>query len=862
LVALGFLVSACGPTPLAGKVEVVGGSSGGVLVLAYGAVSVATVTDDTGAFKLTGLSDGDYVVKAAVKGTEEKEQQLAMKVKDGKPTPELTLTFHMPSAKVSGHVVFADGSDATNLPVNLTGDASRATTTTTGGNFTFEAVPAGGYVVTVEAGSTLEGRVAVAVAPTLGQAVDLGALEFTPLGVVQGVVSQGATPVDGVQVVVAGETQVAQTDTAGRFTLTAVRAGARTLVATKGAGLTLVSATQAVTVARGKNAPVTMSLSPVPAKTGTVSGVVTFNGTQSPVIIALSVPGTAVAASPAIDGTYSLTVPVGTWDVVATAPYYPKQTLGRVTVLEGQPTTLKPAILTWFQPIYVENTGFSAVTPVGVCAGGAWGALSITAGADKRLVFLNTKTLERRHVAAGNIGLFSFSSKCKYATFTLNGVLMVYEVGTSNLQTWGAGAVSPTGFSTDESTLFVTRNGDALAPQPLGLNPGLERINLAAGTSTSFQAGAILQVARQTLDRYFVTKASNDVVLVTPTTDTIVFTAVLPGTLNVSPAAHALTACSGGVSCTLKVLSPTGTTANSVAGTYNGASPTPGSNADWIAFSLTPTAPPQVWKLVRTSDAYSVPMPANLEQLWINSDSTRIAYRANTGAVRTLREESLATVTGTVTPFVSSPNNIEPNWLSNTRLVAYDGTPFNKVYEVKAGGVTTDSDVAVPLGAQVFCTGGSIAVYPQNSVAKWKVLFGDTATFLVDGPNVSGVSDAVCYARSVAAGQPAVNWGYFSIDQNTTYVVDAAGNQVKRALFGRSNAGLPLNVEGLEVFGFSGTSLASSFYLPVTGQVIQWAEPNRSTMVQANLDSAGGFSSIMREPSLPSQTLYVARFWP
>ena len=858
LLAAGLIVAGCGPAPLTGKVDVIGGTSGGVLVLAYGAVSVATVTDDQGAFTLSGLTDGDYVLKAAVRGSEEKELQLSMKVKGGKATPEPALTFHMPNAKVTGHVVFADGSDAANLVVNLTGDSNRSTTTSAGGTFSFDGVPAGGYVVTVEVASTAEGRVAVGVGLSSGQAVDLGALELTPVGLVQGVVNQGATPVEGVQVAVAGTEHAAVSDALGRFTLASVPAGDRTVVASKGAGVTLVAATQAVTVVRGKNPALTLNLAAVPPKTGTVTGTVAFNGMQTPTVITLSVPGTAVTGAPAVDGNYSLAVPAGSWDVVASAPNFPKQTLGRVVVQEGVVTTVKPSMMSWYVPFYVENTVFSSAGGLASCAGGPWAALSVTAGSDQRLVFVNTKTLERRQVASGSVSGLVFSSKCKYASFRLNNFLMVYEVGTANLQAWGAGATAPMDFSTDESTLFVTRNGSTLTPPPLGTNTGLERINLGTGTSTGFPSAAG-GVQEQNGDRFFVLEAANSARLVTPTSDAVVFTAVKAGTLNVSPTAWALTACTAGVSCSLKVLSPTGTTPNSVAGVWDTASVLPGSTGDWIGFLVTAAAaiPPSAWKLVRASDATSVTLPLNTTALWLNSDGTRIAYHTFGGAIRWLREEPLP-ATGTVAPFATSTVDIVPNWLSNTRLVAYDPAPVNKVYEVKSGVLSTDSDVAAPTGSALFCTSGSVAAYAQASTAKWKVLFADAAPLVVDGPNVSGTNSVACGARALVAGQPAPTWGFFAIDEDTTFVVDGAGNQVRRQFVGRASSGFAMASEGVDFFYVQGLGTAPSWYLPASGQLIQWSEPGRS-LVSLGLDPVGGFFSIARDTGF--QTLFVGRFW-
>jgi hypothetical protein len=597
------------------------------------------------------------------------------------------------------------------------------------------------------------------------------------------------------------------------------------------------------------------SSAPVPPKTGTVTGTVTFHGSQAPTLITLSVPGTAVTGAPAVDGNYSLVVPVGTWDLVASAPNFKEQTLGRLLVQEGATTVVKPSTMSWYVPVYETDVAISAVNPLGYCSGGPWTGISMQVGSDQRVMFINTKTLERRQVASGSVSGIVFSSKCKYAAFILNSVLMVYEVGTANLQAWGAGAASPMDFSTDESTLFVTRYGAVLAPPPLGLNPGLERINLVAGTSTGF-VSAVGGVRKQTSDRFFVVQVSDDVRLVTPTTDAVVFNVVKAGGFSTSPTAWALTNCAaGGVACSLKVLAPNGTTPNTVTGTYDTASVIYGSTGDWIGFSLT-AGVVTTWKLVRGSDATSVAFPDSTDRLFINPDGTRIAYRSIVLTLRPLYEEPLP-ATGSVAPFATPTVFLYPTWLSNTRLVVYDPNPVNKVYEVKSGTLTTDTDVAVPTGASMFCASGSVAVYAQAAAAKWKVLFEDAAPLLVDGPNISPTSGVTCGARALVAGQTATAWGAFSIDEVSTYIVDGAGNQVRRQFIGHLGSG-GWSSEGLDFFMVNSYGTPQSMYLPATGQLIQWFEPGRN-WVDYSPDPVAGFYSLALDPT--GLTLYVARFW-
>ena len=70
-------LSACSSGGINGRVTVAGGSASGIAVFAYGPTSGAAVTGSDGAFTLTGLDDGDYVLRAAVSGIPQPTSSLA-----------------------------------------------------------------------------------------------------------------------------------------------------------------------------------------------------------------------------------------------------------------------------------------------------------------------------------------------------------------------------------------------------------------------------------------------------------------------------------------------------------------------------------------------------------------------------------------------------------------------------------------------------------------------------------------------------------------------------------------------------------------------------------------------------------------
>lgn len=132
------------------------------------------------------------------------------------------------------------------------------------------------------------------------------------------------------------------------------------------------------------------------------------------------------------------------------------------------------------------------------------------------------------------------------------------------LKAWGArrDAVNAFAFSSDETTLFVSRTTSLATPGNF-----LQRIALATGLVTRFPAtGYAAQVLSHTNDRHLVWLQSTDVTLVTTTSDyPSVFAAATQLVANPTP--MALSACAAALCSTLKVLAPTATVAHPVSPT-------------------------------------------------------------------------------------------------------------------------------------------------------------------------------------------------------------------------------------------------------------------------------------------------------
>ncbi|MGV3620836.1 MAG: hypothetical protein ACO1OB_08460, partial [Archangium sp.] len=425
--ALALGLFACGPAgKITGRVTVEGGSPAGVAVFAYGASSAATVTNTDGAFTISGLPDGEYVVRATVRDADVEELSTSTTISNGgTAAPEPVLAFKSSNATVTGKVVFADGSEASNLSVIATGPETVGTRTETNGTFTFAKIKNGAYVISVEVRDTREGRVGIGV--SADGTKDVGELRLTPVGQLKGVVSFGGMPAEGVTVWVPGTSVSSVTDSVGVFSLTDVPTGNQVVIAKIGEEPFTRSVTTSVMVTRGVNAELQLTLADDPPKTGTIQGNITFRGPRDPRNIQLTVLGTSVTGTPAANGAFALMAPVGEWEVIASAPSHPKMSLGRVVVRESQVTQIPGAQLSFYRTIFRANAPLSVATGSYSLDNHPWSFVIVSDGA-QRLGIMHAITGELRFLASGQFGSVAFSRNGKYAAWSAANAVFVYEL--------------------------------------------------------------------------------------------------------------------------------------------------------------------------------------------------------------------------------------------------------------------------------------------------------------------------------------------------------------------------------------------------------------------------------------------------
>lgn len=755
--ALTVLMTACGGGTMTGTVTVAGGSAANVAVFVYGPLNTASVTNAEGRFTASGLPDGDYSVLARVRGADVEELTVPVKMVGGKPETEPTLAFTLSSGTVTGKVAFHDGSDASNVTVTLSGAASRGTRTGAGGVFSFEKVPAGAYVVSVDLVDSREKRASVGVSVT-GNAADVGELRLTVVGRVGGTVTLNGAPAGGVQVAVAGTTLLAVSDALGRFDFPEVPTGDATFVASTGAQQQS-SATASTRVLRGANPDLSLALGDNQGRRGTVTGSVTFSNAQSPTIITVSVAGAAVTATPSPSGAYSMMVPEGAWDIVASAPFHPRKVLGRAHVLAGQATVVPGAELSWYRDIWQTSGQLGSVTPLAASATTPWTVIRISESVGARSMLFNTLTYELRTLANSSVSSPRFSKNAKYLGFVLLGELFVYELATGAMTTWGTGALS-FDWSSDEAVFFVVRSG-----------PSLERTTLATGNTTRFPGtGNSAGVMQHTQDRWLVRETNNDVMLVEPDRETArLFSQV--AALNVTPTPWALTACT--TTCTLRVVAPAGRVSNAVSLPLTGVGLLT-SPADYPSFVNSADGR---YFIVRASDASHTLLPTGTIRLQFNPAGSRYAFQTVVSGSTTIREEALPPTTSPLS-IAQSSFGFNSGYVSNARFVALETSGPQRIFDYKTTGTAptpdTDTDTAVPA-----VLAPPLVLWPKASTRKWHAFIGDKGTLTLEEPTAN--TPGPVGVRGLVGSEPPTDYAGVSFDTASTWVLDEKLGQVRRA---------------------------------------------------------------------------------
>lgn len=819
------VLSACGPAgTLTGKVTVDVGSAANIAVVVYGPQSAATVTKEDGTFTVDKLPDGVYVAKATLRGADVEEATGNTTITQGKAAGDIALNFKISTAKITGKVVMADGSSPLNLSVTAVGPQTAGARTGSDGSFTFDNMKTGAYLVSVEAPNTKEGRVSIGVFAS--GPVDAGELRLTPVGRVAGSVAYNMMPAAGVSVTVSGLAISATTDAMGRFSFDDVPAGMQAVTARVGTAPFFRSGTAMVAVVAGPNPDVMVTITDDPPPTGTVSGVVTFHGPRTPRDISISAPGSGVTPiNAATNGSYQLTLPVGVWDIVATAPSHPPRTLGRVTVNAGQVQTLPGQELSWWRQLWSSNTKIN-VGPIQIGGYDAsnWGELYFDDGTPRLAVF-NSQTLDFRTVAAGSFNDYRVSKLGKYAMWYVANAVFVYEIGTGTTSMYAGSPTSTVGraeFSTDESTLFIVRNGPTLTRIPLG-NPTAQTTWPTTGNATAVQS--------QNVDRWFV-REGTDVRMVLPASAMMpndipqVFSGIAAAQqLNVSPTAWALTNCTVGPpqTCNLRVLAPNSTTTvqdmsvNPTPTTFNSFNNLGlDSRGDYPCFQNSQSLPVAAF-CVQASNGTHLPLVAMPTQFKLNEAGDRVIFVFPSGANTALREEAMPPLMST-TNLGSNTVGWTTGWISPTRAYAYEnsGSP-RTLHLVKAGMDVTDADVG---NAQPVNVNGPLLTYGQASTQKWRTVLGDNATRAVDiSTTFPLVSSA---ARRLGTG-PVTKYGALSFDTTSFWVVDENLGMLKNVI-GAYVAGNANRSSGNEFVTLNRVNASQVFYLFPSGNSLEFVE--------------------------------------
>lgn len=774
---LAVVLSACGPAgKITGRVTVEGGSAAGVAVFVYGPVSGATVTTADGAFTVSSLPDGEYVVRATVRDADVEEVSVTTTIaQSGTAAPEPVLNFKASSATVTGRVVFADGTEASNLTVIATGPETVGTRTAVDGTFSFAKIKNGAYVVSVEVRDTREGRVGIGV--DASGTKDVGELRLTPVGQLKGTVQYSGMPAAGITVSVPGTSVSSVTDDMGVFALANVPTGTFSVLARTGTAPFYRSASSVVMVSRGVNADVALTLTDDAPKTGTIQGLITFRGPRSPRDIQLTVPGTTVTGSPAANGAFALVVPVGVWEVIATAPSHPQLNLGRVEVREGGVSVLPGAMLSLYRTIWRSNATISlggGGLP-GPLINHPWSFITVneTSGGTSRLAIVHALTGELRFLAIGDFSGPQFSKNGKYVGWHVGNTVFVYEIATgAHTPLATTNDVSSFAFSSDESTIFVVRQvmtGSTLTRVPLA--------NLAASV-TFPSTGVSSDIRSQSSDRWFVREGAAGPIaefhLVTPTSDLAqAFTDVTA--LSLTPTAWAYVACT--LNCQVKVLSPTATTAavliSGVTVASGGLSSFNTSSGEYPCYKITATG---VSFCARSSDGSRHALPNDVSRLFYNTAGTRMIYTyRNGGALWAVREEAVPPVTTTTDLDVSAANNWSIGWLSPTRAYALEtgAVAGRKVRIVTAG---TAAPVDTDVGTQAFYLAPPLLVFPQQTTGKWRAILGDGPTRPIDMAVTTAPQN---YTARSFEGDTMTRYGAVSFDGIGMHIIDEAAGMVR-----------------------------------------------------------------------------------
>jgi len=279
----------------------------GITVLVAG-TSVATLTDDTGAFTLRGVPTGSHDVVAALPGW--LGARVSVKVRYAASTTVADLVLAKPpkpTGSLRGTAKLSGETDSSGIVISLAGPVWSGVVTDASGKYAFDAIPDGPYTLTAAAASTLEGAVTISAAVTGGGATSASDIAFTPVGTLTGKATLGTATTGnaGIVVFATGTTSAAFTDDAGNYSLANVPTGAHAVRATKTGYAS--SGTDAPTLSYAATVTVpSISLTYDPSVTGSFAGNATMIGQDKHGGIAVKLEGTSYAATTADDGSFTI----------------------------------------------------------------------------------------------------------------------------------------------------------------------------------------------------------------------------------------------------------------------------------------------------------------------------------------------------------------------------------------------------------------------------------------------------------------------------------------------------------------------------------------------------------------------------
>ncbi len=694
------------------------------------------------------------------------------------------------SPVVSGKIKLLGAADSKNVPVTLVSASNSTkswlTFTAADGSYSFkDGIDKGNYELHATVADSREGTASVGVV-VAAAATSVGEIDFTVVANVSGSATiAGAKDNSGITVNVLGTGASAATDAAGNYQMTGVPLGAQVIAgSTDGA----VSATAPITVARGANtAPALVLNSVPPPPTATVSGRTLFAGNQSPAIIAIS--AGSVTTTPAADGTWSLSVPPGSYPILADAPNYPELNLGIVTVVSGQTLDIGSSMMSFY---HVVRTGplqlqpYPSPTAPYASATGLWVAMEeqIYSGGGNNLgnyYLVDAKSGASRLIFASadsSPGLGLFSASGRWLALATGNALWIYDTTTGSVRVASAVSFSTSSFffTKDEAALVVLGtsgmaivnlatlatadySGAATLPFPVnGSHP------LIDGTRNFFSAGADLYLT--TYD-----SATPAIVVAHPVTDAF---AANPRFFSHPDGTAVLVLHNCTSTCDVLIITPDGNTIDNVSTVSNGsnynncATVTP-ADAPWIPCDTGASE-----AIIRSNgDVATGPAVAIPADMVFNDSGTRVAYPAG-GSDSCVEAIDKGTVLGCAgSNIISHTAGFVGNWMSDTRYAGDDGTSIY-IKDGEAAAATTPQPGPAP------SLGRNYMTWPTSAaLTNFKAISQDIGP--VDVPPLVGGTTSLDYSRSPDGNFASLTYAYLA---TTSVLFDLQ--------FDNSKAGAPI----------------------------------------------------------------------